>query len=297
MSSLSMQVDWVWSLIMRIAASTTIVCVALIFLFVFRETLPVLLGPDVTKLLSDQWRPVSPVHECFGLLPLINGSFLVTTIAILFSLPVSIMTATYIAYIARPRESQILKAIIELLASIPSVVVGFIGLVFLVPLVKEVLGLQSGLNALTGGLILGLMAAPTIVTLAEDALRAVPSDYREASLALGASEITTIFRVLIPAASRGILAAALLGLGRIMGETMAVLMVTGNAPILTLSPLSPVRTITATIASEMGEVVFGGTHYHALFVLGALLLSVTFVINLIAQLIIGGKFGGNRAHV
>jgi len=295
MKSILLDTDRLWSMLLRTAAAMTIFWTALIFLFVFREALPLLFSPEGTSLLSDVWRPVSPVAEQFGLLPLISGTFLVTVIATVASIPVSILTATYIAFIANTRESQVLKAIIELLASIPSVVIGFIGLMVLVPFVKNVLGLHSGLNALTGGLILGLMAAPTIVTLSEDALKAVPREFREASMALGISEITTIQKVLIPAASRGILAASLLGLGRIMGETMAVLMVTGNAPVVTLSPLEPVRTITATIAAEMGEVIFGGNHYRSLFVLGALLLSFTFAINLAAQSIIGGRFSGHRS--
>lgn len=291
------RLDHFWSLFMRLSASMTIVCTALVFLFVFREAMPMMAGTDVEMLLTEVWRPVSPKQEHYGLLPLLNGSLLVTGIAALTCFPGSILTATYIAFIAKAAESRTLKFVIELLASIPSVVIGFIGLMVLVPLVKDVLGLPSGLNALTGGLILGLMASPTVVTLAEDALKAVPDEYRDVSRALGVSEVATIFRILLPVASRGITAACLLGLGRIMGETMAVLMVTGNSPVLTLSPLEPVRTMTATIAAEMGEVIFGSLHYHALFVIGAFLLTITFIINLLAQSLAGGKIGGHSARL
>lgn len=278
--------DRATSLMLTAAASLTILSTCLIFMFVFKEALPLVAGPDAGKLLALEWLPVSLKEERFGILPLINGSLMVTVIALLVSVPVSIMSAIYIAFLAGPRESRILKPIIELLASMPSVVIGFVGMVALVPAVKALLGLSSGLTGLTGGLILGLMAAPTVVTLSEDALRAVPDDFMEASLSVGASRVESIFRVMVPAATPGIVAAILLGLGRILGETMAVLMVTGNSPILSLSPLQPVRTMTATIAAEMGEVIYGSTHYSALFVVGGLLLITTFVINLLARLLL-----------
>ena len=170
-----------------------------------------------------------------------------------------------------------------MLAGIPSVVLGFFGLVVVAPLVKEVFGLNSGLNALTGALLLALMAIPTIITISEDAIRNVPQSFKEASFSLGASKLQTIGKVTVPAALSGIVAAVMLGVGRVVGETMAVMMVTGNAAIITFSPTESVRTMTATIAAEMGEVPFGSDHYHALFVIGVVLLFMTFGLNMIAQ--------------
>lgn len=272
------------------AASTSILIVGLIFLFLFREAGPFVFAPGLDKLFDSQWIPVSFNVERYGLTPLLTGSILVTVLAMLITVPTSVLVAIYIAEIARPYEREFLKPFIEILASIPSVVLGFFGLIVVAPLVKQVFGLSSGLTALTGALLLSLMAIPTVISISEDALNSVPYSLKNASLALGASHLQTIFRVTLPAALPGIVAAVMLGIGRVIGETMAVLMVTGNSAIITLSPLNPVRTMTATIAAEMGEVPFGSIHYQALFWIGIILLVVTFILNIIAQRVLK-KYG------
>jgi phosphate transport system permease protein len=214
--------------------------------------------------------------------PLISGSFLVASLATLLALPFGVGGAVYIAELARPWEREFLKPFIEILASVPSVVIGFFGLVVLAPLVQSAFGLPSGLTALTGALLLALMAVPTIISISEDAIRSVPLNYKEGSLALGASHMQTILGITLPAALSGITAAVALGMGRVIGETMAVLMVVGNAPILTLNPFDSVRTMTATIAAEMGETAFGSAHYQALFWVGIVLLFATFALNMLA---------------
>lgn len=265
------------------AASTSILIVALIFVFLFREAIPFLQNPGVGALLDTQWIPVTFQHPQYGLIPLIAGSVMVTVLATLIAIPFGVIAAVYIAEIAYAYEREVLKPFIELLAGIPSVVLGFFGLVVVAPLVSQILDLRSGLNAFTGALILALMAVPTIISISEDAIRAVPVSYKEASMALGASKLQTVWRVTTPSALSGIIAAVMLGMGRVIGETMAVLMVTGNAANLTANPFESVRTMTATIASEMGEVAYGSVHYRALFWVGVVLLVMTFFINLVAQ--------------
>ncbi len=264
------------------ASSASIFIVLLIFLFLIKESIPFFSDSAVTTLLTTRWMPVSFQKESFGIIPLVTGSLLVTGMASLMAVPAGVGCAIYIAELATPWEREFLKPIIEILAGIPSVVLGFFGLVVVVPMVQEIFHLQSGLNAVSGAIILALMALPTVTSISDDAIRSVPQAYKEASLALGASEITTILKVLVPAALPGIIAGAMLGVGRVVGETMAVLMVTGNAAQLSFSPMQSVRTVTATIAAEMGEVPFGSTHYHALFVLGAILMVSTFLLNAIA---------------
>jgi phosphate transport system permease protein len=276
-------------LALRVAASTSILAVLLIFLFLGRETLPFFSERPASELLGLRWTPVSFVRESFGLVPLLTGSALVTGIAMFLSIPFGVVSAVYMAEFATGMERQILKPFIELLAGIPSVVLGFFGLVVLAPIIKEVFGLPSGLNALTGGVLLALMAAPTIISISEDSLASVPGSYREASLGLGASRLQTVWRVTVPAALPGVIAAVMLGIGRVIGETMAVMMVTGNAPIITANPLESVRTMTATVAAEMGEVPFGSEHYGALFCVGCVLLLVTFGLNWIAQRVLGSR--------
>ncbi len=270
-------------LIMLIAASTSVFIVLLIFLFLGKEAAPFIIKPGLSELLGARWVPVSFQKESFGILPLLTGSLLVTAIATLIAVPVGVCGAVYISEVAGSGERNFLKPFIELLAGIPSVVIGFFGLTVLAPVVKAVFGLQTGLNALTGALLLALMAIPTIVSISEDAVRSVPKSYKEASLALGASRLETILRVTTPAALPGVLAASMLGMGRVIGETMAVMMVTGNAAQITASPLDSVRTMTATIAAEMGEVAFRSDHYRALFSVGIVLLLLTFTFNIIAQ--------------
>jgi phosphate transport system permease protein len=264
-------------------ASTSILIVIGIFVFVGKEAGHFAIEPGLKELLGSRWMPVSFQKESFGLLPLITGSLLVTALATILTIPFGIGAAVYISELARPTEREILKPFIEILAGIPSVVIGFFGLVVLVPLIKSVFNLSTGLTALAGAVLLALMAIPTVVSISEDAIRSVPASYKAASLALGASKMQTIWKVTVPAALPGIVAAIMLGIGRVIGETMAVMMVTGNAAIITASPFDSVRTMTATIAAEMGEVAFGSIHYRALFCVGIVLLLATFGLNIIAQ--------------
>ncbi|HUU27643.1 MAG TPA: phosphate ABC transporter permease subunit PstC [archaeon] len=265
------------------AGSTSILIVILIFFFLGREAFPFFLAPGISELLGTRWIPVSFQRESFGILPLISGSVLVTVLATLIAIPFGVCGAVYISEVALDAERETFKPFIELLTGIPSVVIGFFGLVVLAPLVKEVFALQTGLTALTGSLLLALMAIPTIISISEDSLRSVPKSYKEASLALGASKLQTIWKVTVPSALPGIITAVMLGMGRVIGETMAVMMVTGNAAVITASPFDSARTMTATIAAEMGEVPFGSVHYRALFCVGLVLLLTTFGINIVAQ--------------
>jgi len=265
------------------SASTSILIVIGIFVFVGKEAGHFAIEPGLKELFGSKWIPVSFQKESFGLLPLITGSLLVTALATILTIPFGVGAAVYISELARPAEREFLKPFIEILAGIPSVVIGFFGLVVLVPLIKSVFGLSTGLTALAGAVLLALMAIPTVVSISEDAIRSVPASYKAASLALGASKMQTIWKVTVPAALPGIVAAIMLGIGRVIGETMAVMMVTGNAAIITASPFDSVRTMTATIAAEMGEVAFGSIHYRALFCVGIVLLLATFGLNIIAQ--------------
>ena len=228
------------------------------------------------------WMPTATPIPLFGVLPLILGTLLVSFVAILIALPLGLGAAIYLAELADKRLKKILRPAIELLAGIPSVVYGFFGLVVLVPFVQQVFNLSVGETAFTGSLLLAIMALPTIITVAEDAINNVPREIKEASLSLGASHWQTIYRVVVPYAKSGISAAIILGIGRAIGETMAVLMVTGNAAVIPHTIFQPVRTIPATIAAELGEAPAGGPHYQALFVLGAVLFIITMLINLVA---------------
>ena len=260
--------------------------VVLIFLFLLRESLALFSSIGIFDfLLCEHWYPISEPPK-LGILPLILGSLLVTFGATLISIPVGVSCAVYIAEVAPPKTKEILKAGIELLAAIPSVVLGFIGMVTLVPLVKSLFNLSTGLSALSGSIMLAFMAMPTIVSIAEDALYSVPKSYKEGALALGATQWQTIYRVLLPAASKGILAAIMLGIGRVIGETMAVMMITGNSAVIPHSILAPVRTLTATIAAEMGEVVNGSEHYFALFGVGMVLFIISFGVNVTADFLL-----------
>lgn len=230
-----------------------------------------------------EWFPTAKPAGLFGSLPLFMGTLLVSFFAILIALPFGMAGAIYLAEIADKRIRNILKPTIELLSGIPSVVYGFFGLVVIVPWIQQTLGLPVGESALAGSVVLAIMALPTIITVSEDAIRTIPSDVRQASLALGASQWQTIVRVLIPYAASGIGAAVILGIGRAMGETMAVLMVTGNAAIMPSGLTHPVRTIPATIAAELGEAAYGGLHFKALFALGCILFLITFITNYIVD--------------
>ena len=227
-----------------------------------------------------EWFPTAEPAVLLGVLPLILGTLMVSFFAILFALPVGLATAVYMSEVADERIRKILKPIIELLSGIPSVVFGFFGLIVIVPMIHDLFNLPVGETALAGSIVLAIMALPTIITVSEDALRNTPRSMREASLALGANKWQTIYRVVIPYSMSGISAAAILGIGRAIGETMAVLMVTGNAAVMPHSLLQPVRTIPATIAAELGEAPSGGVHYKALFALGCILFILTVLINL-----------------
>lgn len=267
----------------------SIAVVVLIFAFLTRDALSLFSSYSPLDFLTGRnWYPISD-PPVFGILPLVLGSLLVTVIAIVLAIPLGIGTAIYIAEIAPGWLKEILKPLMEIVAAIPSVVLAFIGLTLLAPFIQDLLGLNTGLTALTGGIMLAFMALPTIVSIAEDAINAVPRSYREGSLAMGATRWQTTGRVVVPAAMSGISAAVMLGIGRAIGETMVVLMVTGNAAVMPTSvdsALKPVRTLTGTIAQEMGETVFGSSHHFALFAIGLVLFIITFAVNWIADLIL-----------
>jgi phosphate transport system permease protein len=262
--------------LIKASGAMAILFVFLIFAFLLREGLPAFTEVPLDNLLSTRWYPT---ENYFGILPLLFGSLVVTIGAAIIAMPIGLLTAIFIAEIAPRWLREILKPMIEVVAGIPSVVLGFFGVVVLSSVVRETLNLPTGLTAFTGSVILAYMALPTIVSVAEDALDAVPRSYRDAALALGATKWQTIWMVTVKAGKSGILTAMMLGVGRAIGETMAVLMVTGNAARISLdlnSLFMPVRTMTATIAAEMGEVAQGSTHFHVLFV-------ITFLVNLIAS--------------
>jgi phosphate transport system permease protein len=249
------------------------------------KVLPVDRISPVDFFTGEEWMPASTPAPQFGELPLLLGTLWVSLFAILIALPLGLAVAIYLSELADERTRKLLKPAIELLAGIPSVVYGFFGLAVLVPLIQKTLDLPVGETAFAGSLILAIMALPTIITIAEDALRNTPESLKEASLALGASSWQTIYRVVVPSSISGIMAAVVLGIGRAIGETMAVLMVTGNAAVMPHSLFESVRTIPATIAAELGEAPAGGTHYQSLFLLGCILFILTMLISLLAEAI------------
>lgn len=271
--------------VIQAAGYISILFVALILLFLLREGLPALQNVELRTLFGTRWYPI---EEYFGLLPLMFGSLTVTVGAILIAVPLGVLTAVFISEVAPPWANQILKPIIEILAGIPSVVLGFIGILVLSPFLRTGFNLPTGLTALAGCILLGWGAIPTIVSIAEDALNAVPPSYRQGAFALGATRWQTIWGVTFPAARSGILTAIMLGIGRVIGETMTVMMVTGNAPTMPAglrSFIMPIRTMTATIAAEMGEVAAGSTHYQVLFFIGLLLFLFSLAINIAAFMV------------
>ncbi len=278
--------EWLVERVIQIAGLLAIVFVVAIFAFLLRDALPVLRERSMAELLAGEvWSPTADPAR-LGMLPLLLGSLYVTVGALVIAMPLGIACATYIAEVASPRAREVLKPLVEMLAAIPSVVFGFLGLMLVGPWLAELLRLPIGMFAALGSLMLAFMAMPTIVSVSEDALRAVPRALRENSLALGATRWQTIARVVLPAGRSGVIAAVLLGLGRTIGETMTVLMVTGNAAVIPEGLAGfwrPVRTMTATIASEMGETAYRTPHYHALFFIGLVLFVITFIINTIAE--------------
>jgi phosphate transport system permease protein len=278
--------EFVITRLIRAAGYSSILFVGLIFIFLLREGTPAVFEIPFETLFSIRWYPI---EDYFGLLPLIGGSFLVTIGAALVAVPIGLATAIFIAEVAPRWLREILKPFVELLGGLPSVLLGFLGILVIAPFVRTTFNLPTGLSAFTGSLLLGGIAIPTIVSVAEDALDAVPRTYRDAALAMGATEWQTIWRVTLPAARSGVLTAVMLGIGRALGETMTVMMVTGNAPVLPTSPLAlfqPARTMTATIAAEMGEVANGSVHYHALFLIGIVLFLISLIVNLVTASVV-----------
>jgi phosphate transport system permease protein len=279
-------------LALRLCAILAVVGLGLIVLFVFRETLPIFFSAETQKEASLRgffstrfWQPVSEIPK-YGLIPLILGTLKVTAIAMLFAVPLAVLAAIFTSEFASPRVREVIKPAVELLAGIPSVVLGFFALIVLATWIHAIAHQGTRLNAMNAGIALALASIPTIFSVSEDALRAVPSSFREASLALGASKWQTAWYVTLPAAGAGVSAGILLGLARAVGETMIVLMASGNAAMISGSAFDSVRTFSATIAAEMGEVVFGSPHYSTLFFIGGLLFTFTFVINVFAGIFV-----------
>ncbi len=283
-------VEWLVESLIRLCGISAIIFVFGIFFFVFREGAGVLFkGFDFREFFfSAEWYPTSQSHVRYGVLALMAGTASVTALAMAIAIPFGIGAAIFISEFCGPKLKETLKIVIELLAAIPSVVWGFIGLTVLNPLIIQLFHAPIGLNVLNGGIVLALMSVPIIVSIGEDALKAVPDSYREAAVALGVTRWQLVWRVVVPAAKNGLLAAVLLGVARGVGETMAVLMATGHAITMPSSLLDSVRTLTATIAAELGEAPVHSEHYQVLFVLGILLFVITFAINLTADLIIRG---------
>jgi len=255
----------------------------LISVFLFTEGLPILKNVSPGEFLGGtQWYPTSG-NPRFGVLPLIMASIAVTLLASLIAVPLSLAIAVYLAELAAPRVREIVKPVVEIIASIPSVIIGFFGMVVVAPFLQAKFGLDTGLNLFNAALMLAFMAVPTIASISEDAISSVPVSLKEGSFALGANRWQTIFYITIPASLSGIWTAVILGISRVIGETMVVLMVAGGAAIIPKSIFDPVRPLTSNIAAEMAEAAVGGDHYHALFAIGIILFLITFAFNLVAD--------------
>ena len=280
-------IEW----LIRICGVSAIIFVFAIFFFVFREAAPIFANGKFSLwkfLTSTEWYPESMNNVRYGTFALIAGTLSVTGVAMLIAVPFGIGAAIFVSEFCTGKMRELLKVIIELLAAIPSIVWGFIGMMVMSPIIQKVFHVQVGLCVLNAALLLALMSIPVMVSIGEDALKAVPDSYREGALALGATRWQIIWRVLLPAAKNGLLAAVLLGVGRAVGETMAVLMATGHAVNVPHSIFDSVRTLTATIAAELGEASDGSPHRHVLFLIGVLLFVITFIVNLAADLIVKG---------
>ncbi|RLA93516.1 MAG: phosphate ABC transporter permease subunit PstC [Deltaproteobacteria bacterium] len=275
----------IYKYIFSILAFASLVFLLGITTILFKEGLPIFKEVGFIDFIFGKfWYPTYEPPD-FGVLPLILASVWVTLGALLVCVPLGVGSALYINELAGQKQRAILKPLIEILAAIPSIVYGFFGMVIVAPLLQDLLGLPTGLCAFTGSLILGIMAVPTVCSIAEDALSYVPKSFREASLALGANRWQTLVKVVIPAAGSGICTAIILGMSRAVGETMTVLMVTGGSAVIPHSFFQPVRPMTSTIAAEMGEAVMGSLHYHALFAIGLILFLITFIFNIMAEVI------------
>jgi phosphate transport system permease protein len=272
--------------LIKISGYSAILFVGMIFFFLIKEGIPTFTEVPLSSLFSARWYPI---EDYFGILPLIGGSLIVTIGATLIAVPFGVGTAIYISEIAPRWMREILKPLVEVLGGLPSVVLGFLGILVLSPYLRILLDLPTGLTALAGAILLGGIAIPTVVSVSEDALDAVPQSYRDAALAIGATEWQTIWRVTLPAARSGVLTAVMLGIGRAIGETMTVMMVTGNAAVLPKgfgALFAPARTMTATIAAEMGEVANGSVHYHVLFSIGIVLFLISLIVNVTASAVV-----------
>lgn len=276
--------------LIRLCGWSAIVFIVAIFGFIAKEGLVTLVTQLPEMLSSTDWGPTDE-PPAWGIVALLVGTGWVVGLSLVFSIPVGVAAAVYLSEFASERVREVLKVVVELLAAIPSVVWGFIGVMVVNPILQA-MGAPVGLNGLNGAILLALMTLPLLVSLGEDALRAVPDSYRQAAMAMGATRGEMVWRVLLPAARPGLLVAALLGVGRCVGETMAVLMATGHSVNIPDSVFDPVRTLTATIAAELGEAVRGGEHYRMLFALGLLLFAITFVVNLTADLLVRGRHRG-----
>ena len=280
-------IEW----LIRICGVSAIIFVFAIFFFVFREGAPFLADERFSLwkfLTSTEWYPTSMSNIRYGTFALIAGTLSVTGVAMLIAVPFGLGAAIFVSEFCTGKLREFLKVIIELLAAIPSIVWGFIGLTVMNPVIQTVFHVQVGLNVLNAAILLALMSIPVMVSIGEDALKAVPDSYREAAIALGATRWQLIWRALLPAAKNGLLAAVLLGVGRAVGETMAVLMATGHAVNVPHSIFDSVRTLTATIAAELGEASEGSPHYRVLFLIGILLFTITFIVNLVADFVVKG---------
>ncbi len=275
--------DWFFKQAFKATGLLTICLLGGIFLMLLYNSVAFAINiKPVDFFTGFQWNPGS-ANGKYSILPLLVSTGLVAAGSMIIAVPLGIFTAAFLSEFAHPKLQAVLKPVIEMLAAIPSVAIGFLGIVLVGPGIAKLFGIQSGLNALNGSVLLAVMALPTIITISEDAINAVPKSYREASLALGADKWTTLFKVTIPAALPGLIAAVMLGLGRALGETMTVLMATGNASAMPRGFLDSIRTITATVAIEMGEVPYRTTHYFALFAIAAVLFLITLSINLLGE--------------
>jgi phosphate transport system permease protein len=276
-------IDSLFRLAFKVAGMATIALMGGIFFMLLYNSAGFFLNVKPIDFFTGmQWDPDSAKNK-YSILPLLASTGLVALGSMLIAVPLGILTAAFLSELAPKRVQMILKPVIEMLAAIPSVAIGFLGITLVGPGIAHLFGLANGLNALNGSLLLAVMALPTIITISEDAINAVPKSHREASLALGANKWETLYRVTIPAAMPGLIAAVMLGLGRALGETMTVLMATGNASVMPQGFLDSIRTITATIAIEMGEVPYQTTHYFALFAIAAVLFLITLTINLLGE--------------
>ena len=263
----------------------SITALSLIVLFLFKEGIPIFEYVSIKDfVLGQYWYPTDDPAD-FGIFPLILGSVSVTLLSGIIAIPLGIMTAVYLAEIAPPKVAEIVKPIVELMASMPSVVIGFFGMVVVAPFIQQLFNIPVGLNMFNASLMLAFMSIPTICSLSEDAIFCVPAALKEASFALGATHFETIVKVIIPASLSGICTAVILGLSRAIGETMVVLMAAGGAAMIPGSIFDPVRPLPASIAAEMAEAPFGSEHYHALFAIGIVLFGFTFIFNLVADYI------------